>query len=97
MTPLRCLALLLLLPVSLKAEPPPHPGNTWGRVFLTREARAALDRAQGGTTATTPNASPDAPIDGVMQRSAGRAVIWRAGVPEFIDTVPTAPHRGQRP
>jgi hypothetical protein len=78
-------------------QSPEANAQSLGRLFMTPQERAALDAASRpaaeaarSATATTATARANdsnaavVRVDGLMQRSAGRAVVWLNGAPQDL-------------
>jgi hypothetical protein len=92
---LRCAVLGLVLAASGQAGARP-PAEALGRVFLTPDERARLERGgplgNGRSEAAAPNK-----VDGVMIRSEGRSVIWIDGEARLAPEPPSKmPSQGAR-
>ena len=91
----------LALATLLLAAAMPAPAQELGRLFFTPEQRAALDARRKARLPDRPAAaapSPTARIDGQVQRSGGRSIVWVNGEPitegSQPDDLRVAPRRG---
>ena len=72
-------ARLLLIPLFFAALAQAEPV---GRLFFTPEQRAALETMKGKPPASVAQISETITVNGLVQQSGGKSIVWINGVPQ---------------